>query len=280
MLMAEARVETDRPGRYLTQLCQHLDNKGRHLGAGGGRMARHQPGGHQSDHRRPGLAEQVRVEWQPRQKKRLAAARPSTRRSAGGPGHRRPGWRIRRNTFYRCRCRGDSNRPGAWQPQAERIANHARFGARAAPLLAFPAQLTGVPATWQVSGALYVRDGTALRALGYTLSARPAIYPIGQSQYGLPDVRFNLAGANPSCPRPLQSSPAHRVVNGYRVTVSHYNSGTGIPEQMLCAPHASGLTVVVTVTGKHPAPDAVSLFAHHLRLLGTDPAHWTRNPIG
>jgi hypothetical protein len=65
MLIAEARVETDRPGRYLTQLCQHLDNKGRHLGAGGGRMARHQPGGHQSDHRRPGLAEQVRVEWSP-----------------------------------------------------------------------------------------------------------------------------------------------------------------------------------------------------------------------
>ena len=32
MLIAEARVETDRPGRYLTQICQHLSNKGRHLG--------------------------------------------------------------------------------------------------------------------------------------------------------------------------------------------------------------------------------------------------------
>jgi hypothetical protein len=63
MLIAEARVETDRPGRYLTQLCQHLDNKGRHLGTGKGRPMRHRPGGHQVDHRRPGLAEQVQVEW-------------------------------------------------------------------------------------------------------------------------------------------------------------------------------------------------------------------------
>ena len=63
MLIAEARVETDRPGRYLTQLCQHLGNKGRHLGTGKGRPMRHRPGGHQGDHRRPGLAEQVRVEW-------------------------------------------------------------------------------------------------------------------------------------------------------------------------------------------------------------------------
>jgi hypothetical protein len=63
MLTAEARVETDRPGRYLTQLCQHLSNKGRHLGTGNGRLMRHRPGGQQGDHRRPGLAEQVRVEW-------------------------------------------------------------------------------------------------------------------------------------------------------------------------------------------------------------------------
>ena len=43
MLTAEARVETDRPGRYLTQLCQHLSNRGRHLGTGKGRLSRHRP---------------------------------------------------------------------------------------------------------------------------------------------------------------------------------------------------------------------------------------------
>jgi hypothetical protein len=63
MLTAEARVETDRPGRYLAQLCQHLSNRGRHLGTGKGRQMRHRPGGHGGDHPQPGPAEQVHVEW-------------------------------------------------------------------------------------------------------------------------------------------------------------------------------------------------------------------------
>jgi hypothetical protein len=61
MLTVEARVETDRPGRYLTQLCQHLSNRGRHLGTARG--LRHRPGGHQGDQPRPVPAEQVQVEW-------------------------------------------------------------------------------------------------------------------------------------------------------------------------------------------------------------------------
>ena len=62
MLITEARVETDRPGRYLTQVCQHLSNRGRHFGTGKGRM-RHRPGGDRGNHPRPGAAEQVHVEW-------------------------------------------------------------------------------------------------------------------------------------------------------------------------------------------------------------------------
>jgi hypothetical protein len=58
MLTAEARVETSRPARYLAQLCQHLSNKGRHLGTGNGG-----PSGHRSEHSGPAPAEQVRVEW-------------------------------------------------------------------------------------------------------------------------------------------------------------------------------------------------------------------------
>jgi hypothetical protein len=63
MLIAEARVETDRPGRYLTQLCQHLSNKGRHLGTDEDRQMRHRPGGQRGNHPQPGAAEQVHVEW-------------------------------------------------------------------------------------------------------------------------------------------------------------------------------------------------------------------------
>ena len=32
MLTAEAHIPTDRPSRYLAQLCKHFANKGRHLG--------------------------------------------------------------------------------------------------------------------------------------------------------------------------------------------------------------------------------------------------------
>jgi hypothetical protein len=63
MLTAEARVETDRAGRYLTQICQHLSNRGRHLGTGKGLRLRHRPGGHQGGHPRPVTAGQVQVEW-------------------------------------------------------------------------------------------------------------------------------------------------------------------------------------------------------------------------
>jgi hypothetical protein len=31
MLIAETQIETDRPGRYLVQICRHFSNKGRHL---------------------------------------------------------------------------------------------------------------------------------------------------------------------------------------------------------------------------------------------------------
>ncbi|MFC7260048.1 DUF2218 domain-containing protein [Streptomyces lutosisoli] len=60
MLTAEARVETDRPSRYLVQLCKHFDNKGRHLG--------HRPRGHIGEDARAlqetrAVAAQAQVEW-------------------------------------------------------------------------------------------------------------------------------------------------------------------------------------------------------------------------
>ncbi|AZQ39087.1 DUF2218 domain-containing protein [Streptomyces cyaneochromogenes] len=64
MPITEARVETDRPSRYLVQLCKHLSNKGRHLG--------HRPRSHHGGasaaptdgHRPPGLRpDQIHVEW-------------------------------------------------------------------------------------------------------------------------------------------------------------------------------------------------------------------------
>ncbi|MFJ9245864.1 DUF2218 domain-containing protein [Streptomyces sp. NPDC101776] len=52
MLTSEAHITTDRPGRYLTQLCKHFANKGRHLSR--------RPRTHTLPDLRP---DQIQVEW-------------------------------------------------------------------------------------------------------------------------------------------------------------------------------------------------------------------------
>ncbi|WP_405988527.1 DUF2218 domain-containing protein [Streptomyces sp. NBC_00986] len=52
MLTAEARIPTDRPSRYLVQLCKHFANKGRHL--------THRPRAHTLPEVPP---DQIQVEW-------------------------------------------------------------------------------------------------------------------------------------------------------------------------------------------------------------------------
>ncbi|MGW2706738.1 DUF2218 domain-containing protein [Streptomyces sp. NPDC001340] len=64
MPSAEARVPTDRPSRYLVQLCKHFSNKGRHLGHRArphhGGDATPAPGVHMPPELRP---DQIQVEW-------------------------------------------------------------------------------------------------------------------------------------------------------------------------------------------------------------------------
>lgn len=60
MPAAEARVETERPSRYLVQLCKHFSNKGRHLGQ---RLHGHQGGDGQALREMRAVAEQAQVEW-------------------------------------------------------------------------------------------------------------------------------------------------------------------------------------------------------------------------
>ncbi|MFD4560899.1 DUF2218 domain-containing protein [Streptomyces sp. NPDC058469] len=52
MPTSEAHIPTDRPSRYLVQLCKHFDNKGRHLS--------HRPRTHTLPELRP---DQIQVEW-------------------------------------------------------------------------------------------------------------------------------------------------------------------------------------------------------------------------
>jgi len=170
-----------------------------------------------------------------------------------------------------------------WRHEAVKAASHARFGVHAAPPVAFPVRLTGVPASWHLisgvrawmpywNGVTYQPHGQMLYASGWSVSTTaastgPRAGPRFLFTIGLPARR------NP-CRIPAQAPSVHKVVNGYPVTVTRGPAG-----QTLCAAHAGGLSVTIYEFGNHPTVDVISLFAHHLQLLGTSPAHWAAQPI-
>jgi len=168
------------------------------------------------------------------------------------------------------------NQPGtAWHGLAVRIAGHVRYGAHAVPPLAFPARVTGLPAWWRVSGVSYVPDGAVSRVTQYLMTPLPGVtFPFNVSLGGLPEFQFGLAGPHSSCPVP-QGKAVHKVINGYRVILGH---ATG-SRQWLCAPDADGVQVRILAGSRH-VPSPADLFAHHLHLLGPNPAHWARKPSG
>jgi len=170
-----------------------------------------------------------------------------------------------------------------WQQVAAKAASYARFGVDAAPPVAFPVRLTGLPAAWHLisgvrawmpywNGVAYRPRGQALYASEWSVSTTAASTgPRAGPRFLL---TIGLAAQYSLCRGPDQGRLVHKVVNGYPVTVSRGPYG-----QTLCAPDAGGLSVTIQEFGNHPTLDVVSLFAHHLQLLGTSPAHWAAQPI-
>jgi hypothetical protein len=165
---------------------------------------------------------------------------------------------------------------------AVKIADHIRYGAPTLPLV-FPAQLTHLPRNWRVSSVFYLRDGGVLRARSYALAAsRPSLGADGGLDYqsGLPYFTIDPATRRFSCSGYLRwPGSVSQTINGYRVVITHDMAGS-TPKQQLCAAHADGLDLFVSELGSHRAIGVASLFRSHLRLLGGNPANWTRNPIG
>lgn len=149
--------------------------------------------------------------------------------------------------------------------QAVAIAGKIRYGAGASSPIKFPAQLTSVPAYWQVpvvqaaptAGVLAAQQWAAGDA---TSAPSLIIGPSGHSATG--------------CALQPASAVRHQVINGYHVATTTTAQGSQI-----CATNADGLRVYV-FTGAGVTPDAIAIFAHHLRLLGPNPARWTTRPIG
>ncbi len=160
---------------------------------------------------------------------------------------------------------------------ALKVAAQVRYGAGAAPPIVFPAQLTGVPHTWQVSSVAYRPDAGVLRASQYSLTAGAVALAAGSGEFrpNVPDLDTDPATSHSSCYFYPNGHSVHRVIAGYQVVVDRWRG-----MQQLCAAHADGLAVFIDDAGSHPAIGVIALFSHHLRLLGASPANWTKVPIG
>jgi hypothetical protein len=165
--------------------------------------------------------------------------------------------------------------------QAVKIAGRLRFDA-ATPLL-FPTQFTGLPSQWQISDVYYQPHAGVLRAETYTLTTPAARYLPHIGDLGIwtnaPYIQIHPAPRGGTCtPHDPASNNTSETINGYRVVVKRMTIG-GVPEQQLCAAHAGGFWLSIIESGPHPPIDVASLFKHHMRLLGTNPANWTSHPL-
>jgi hypothetical protein len=167
--------------------------------------------------------------------------------------------------------------------QAVRIASNIRYGRPTPPLL-YPVQLSGLPSRWQVSSVFYVPQAGVLTPLRFALtSSKPDPGADGGLEYqkGLPTYDFDPLK---SCPRytyrkGFSDTSKVETVLGHRVVLTTLPRGRDY-SQSLCAAHADGLSLFVSVQGKHPPMSPLTLFRDHLRLLGPNPANWIAQPIG
>ena len=166
---------------------------------------------------------------------------------------------------------------------ALKIARHVRYDV--ATRLVFPARFSGLPGQWQVHNvSYYVPDSGLLRADEYMLTTgssrlHPRVGDLGVWT-DAPYIMVHPAPRNGTCsPHDPSSQNTPLTINGYRVVLKQFHVG-GLPVQELCGAHAGGLWFDIQVFGAHPSINVASLFKHHMRLLGTKPANWTRNPIG
>ncbi len=161
---------------------------------------------------------------------------------------------------------------------AVKIADHVRFGYRGEPAIRFPVQLTDVPANWQVNCVATSLVGHVMYATSDVVTAGRVTGSICGDDAPLNAPHFDAGqGAKNACAG-LIYAEAHsqpEVINGYQVVLGTENAW---PNYELCADNAAGTFVWIAI-GAHPTLSPASIFAHHLRLLGSSPAKWTTKPI-
>ena len=166
-----------------------------------------------------------------------------------------------------------------------RVAASVRYGQTSR--LRFPFRLTGLPRAWSdvlaaeytqaapgahaptadllLLGSPATRSGTAPRDTLTMLTSTQTTQP--------PHCATTTGPGQPSQP---ETCPSMAVINGYRVFL---NTPPAPGKQTLLAADADGLYLHEQTTGPDAPLSPASVLAHHLRLLGPDPANWTTAPV-
>jgi hypothetical protein len=167
-----------------------------------------------------------------------------------------------------------------------KIAASVRYGQTSALRFAF--RLTGLPSAWsEVLLAGFTRPGPGAHAAvaDTLLLGSPATRPGAAMHDALTVITSTQTTKGPQCKtstvgpgQASQTQPAScpsKVINGYRAFL---NSPPSPGKQTLFAPDADGLYLYLQTTGPHAPLSPASVLAHHLELLGPDPANWTTTP--
>ena len=159
---------------------------------------------------------------------------------------------------------------------AVKIADQVRFGYRGEPAIRFPVQLTDVPANWQVNCVAASLLGHVMYAASDVVTAGRVNGSVCGDDAPLNDPHFDAGqGARNACNGLIYANPKPEVINGYQVILGTEKTW---PNYELCAKDAAGTFVWIAI-GAHPTLSPASIFAYHLRLLGSNPAKWTTRPI-
>jgi hypothetical protein len=179
-----------------------------------------------------------------------------------------------------------ASRRGTPTPAATivKVAAHVRYAATAKPVVKFPFQLTGLPASWRVMSAPWRATADGLLAgasseFGSSITVGRASGPITGT---IGHLVITPGGSR--CPF-FRGSSKRASLGGVTAIVTHFTGSGVAPYQSLCISETHGLRVSFLEFPEPGRPrfafgGVTGVFKHHLRLLGPHPANWTTRPLG
>jgi hypothetical protein len=161
---------------------------------------------------------------------------------------------------------------------AIRVATELRYGQTSHPR--FPVRLTGLPPSWrdlQQVSYYYKPYNSWTLFLGTGQAPADGVRP---DSLTLQVVAGK--GLAPACnPHNLKQDCRVTRIDGDQVYLGTLPAVGGQPvDYRLTALNADGLSIEIDITGPDAPMSPAEFFAHHLQLLGPNPADWTTRPLG